>query len=70
MVHDLPIVSVLHIGEAVAGGDRFGLTVLGVGERVVARVNRSVSVHADQLISKLNGGLRQRLERTHEVSLH
>ena len=56
--------------RSVAGGDRFRLTVLGVGERVVARVNRSVSVHADQLISKLNGGLRQRLERTHEVSLH
>src|SRR5712692_1485786 len=36
MVHDLPIVAVLHIGEAVAGRDRFGFTVLRVGERIVA----------------------------------
>src|SRR5262249_6238267 len=67
VVDDLPVVAVLHIGQAVAGRNRFGFTVLGVGERVVATVDRGVSVDADQLVTELDGGLRQRLEGADEV---
>ena len=69
MVHNLTIVAVLHVGEAVAGGDRFSFTVLRVGKRVVARVDRGVPIYADQLVSEIDGGLRQRLEGAHEVGL-
>src|SRR5215469_7890433 len=55
------------IGQAVAGRNRFGFTVLGVGERVVATVDRGVSVDADQLVPELDGGLRQRLEGADKV---
>src|SRR6516225_6403187 len=51
VVDDFPVVAVLHIGEAVAGRNRFGFTVLGVGERVIAAVDRGVAVDADQLIT-------------------
>jgi hypothetical protein len=46
MVHDLTIVAVLHVG----------FTILSVGKRVVARVDRGVSIYADQLVSELDGG--------------
>src|SRR5262245_867493 len=61
------VVAVLHIGQAVAGRNRFGFTVLGVGERVVATVDRGVSVDTDQLVPDLDGRLRQRLEGADEV---
>src|SRR5262249_9616357 len=61
------VVAVLHIGQAVAGRNRFGFTVLGVGERVVATVDRGVSVDTDQLVPELDGRLRQRLEGADEV---
>src|SRR6516164_2739963 len=67
VVDDLPVVAVLHIGQAVAGRNRFGFTVLGVGERVVATVDRGVSVDADQLVPELDRRLRQRLEGADEV---
>src|SRR5215831_17300575 len=67
VVDDFPVVAVLHIGEAVAGRNRFGFPVLGVGERVVATVDGGVSVDADQLVTELDGGLRQRLEGADEV---
>src|SRR6516164_1385299 len=70
VVDDLPVVAVLHIGEAVAGRNRFGFTVLGVGERVIAAVDRGVSVDADQLVAELDGCLRQRLEGADEVGFH
>src|SRR5215472_10240829 len=67
VVDDLPVVAVLHIGQAVAGRNRFGFTVLGVGERVVATVDRGVSVDADQLVTELDGRLGQRLKGADEV---
>src|SRR5260370_38339824 len=70
MVDDLPVVAVLHIGEAVAGRNRFGFPVLGIGERVIAAVDRGVSVDADQLVAELDGRLRQRLEGADEEGFH
>src|SRR5712664_3057720 len=67
MVDGLPVVAVLHIGEAVAGRNRFGFTVFSVGERVIATVDRGVSVDADHLVTELDGRLRQRLEGADEV---
>src|SRR5262247_4107996 len=67
VVDDFPVVAVLHIGEAVAGRNRFGFPVLGVGERVIATVDSGVSVDADQLVAELDGRLRQRLEGADEV---
>src|SRR5262249_44165105 len=61
VVDDFPVVAVLHIGEAVAGRNRFGFPVLGVGERVIATVDSGVPVDADQLVTELDGRLRQRL---------
>ena len=46
MVDNLPVVAVLHIGEAVAGRNRFGFAVLDVGEGVIASVDSSVSIDA------------------------
>src|SRR5262245_54939169 len=69
MVHDLTIVTVLHKREAVAGGDRFSFAILRVGKRVVARVDRGVSVYADQLVSELDGKLWRCLKRPYEVGL-
>jgi hypothetical protein len=69
MVHDLTIVAVLHEGEAIAGGNRFSFTVLRVGKRVVAGVDRGISIYVDQLVSELDSGFRQRLEGAHEVGL-
>jgi hypothetical protein len=65
MVHDLTIVPVLHISEAVASGDRFGFTVLVVEERIVAGVDQ-FAIDADPLIPELNRGVRQRLEGAHD----
>src|SRR5262245_51904064 len=67
VIDDFPVVAVLHIGEAVAGRNRFGFPVFGVGERVVATVDSGVAVNADQLVTELDGRLRQRLEGADEV---
>jgi hypothetical protein len=58
VVDNFAIVAVFDIGEAVACRDRLGFAVFRVRERVVAGVDRSISVHADQLIAELDGGLR------------
>src|SRR5215470_2722427 len=70
VVDDFPFVAVLHISEAVAGRNRFGFTVLGIGEGVIATVHCVVPVDADQLVTELDGRLRQRLEGADEVGFH
>src|ERR1700730_17507343 len=70
VVDDFPVVAVLHIGEAVAGRNRFGFAVLGVGERVITAVHRGVSVDADQLVTELDSRLRHPLEGADEVGFH
>src|SRR5215467_8220042 len=67
VVDDFPVVAVLHIGEAVAGRNRFGFTVLGIGESVIATVHCVIPVDADQLVPELDRRLRQRLEGADEV---
>jgi hypothetical protein len=69
IVNDLPIAAILHIGEAIAGGDRFGFTVFRVGERVVASVDRGVTVDADQLIAELDGCPWQRVSRIAQAAI-
>jgi len=70
MVSDFTIVAFLHERETIAGRERFSLAVLRVGKRVVARVDRGISIYADKLLSEFDGEFRQRLEGTYEVRLH
>src|SRR5215204_3693936 len=67
VVHDHPVVAVLHIGEAVSGGQRLGLAILHVREGVIAGIDGGVAVHADQLISERDLDLRQRAKGTNEI---
>src|SRR5215813_11699230 len=67
VIHDHPALAVLHVGEAVTGGQRLGLAVLYVGERVVAVIDRGVAVHADQLLAVTDLDLRQCTEGTDEI---
>ena len=47
MVDNEPISAVVYIREAVARGEDFGLSVLDIGERIVARIYGSIAVYAD-----------------------
>src|SRR5262245_20002580 len=64
VVDDFPVVAVLHIGEAVAGRNRLGFPVFGVGERIVATVDSGVPVDADQLVTELDGATPGRRRRS------
>jgi hypothetical protein len=52
MIDNEPNVTILEEGEAIACWPAFGFSVLHIGKRVVAGVDRGGAVYADQLLSK------------------
>src|SRR6266516_675231 len=62
-----PIVAIFHIREAVARWKGFGLTVLHVGKRVIARVDCRVVMDPDNLITERDLELRESGESRHEI---
>ena len=67
MVDDQPTVAVLEVGEAVACGQALHLAILGIGECVLAGIDRGVAIHADQLITKGHLETGQNLEGRDKV---
>src|SRR6267154_1906211 len=52
MVDNEPILAALDVGEAVARRQAPSLSVLDIGKRVIAGVDRRAAIHADQLIAE------------------
>src|SRR6476619_4246304 len=67
MIDDHPLIHLLYKREAVAGGQRGRLPVSHVGKRVVASLDRGVSVDTNQLHTKGDLQMWQRSERGDEV---
>ena len=54
MVDNKPIFAALDVSEAVARRQALGLSVLNIRKRVIAGIDRRITVHADQLIAEGN----------------
>lgn len=52
MIDDEPIAAPLDVSEAVARRQAPGLSILDIGKRVTAGVNRRIAIHADQLVAE------------------
>ena len=63
MIHDHPVLALLHECEAIARWPRLGFPVLDVRESVVAGVDSGAAVDADQLLAERDLQTRQDLER-------
>ena len=67
MVNNQPTLAALEVGEAVARGQVLGLAVLDPRERVVARIDRRITVDPDQLITEDDFAARQSFEGGYEI---
>src|SRR5215470_12058538 len=67
MIDDEPSTAVLDVGETVARRQGLLLSIVAVGKRVIAGVDRRVAVHSDQLVAKRNLEAWKNLESRHEV---
>src|SRR2546427_13220991 len=66
MIHDHPVLALLHECEAIARRQRLGLPVLDARECVVAGVDSGAAIDADQLLAERDLQTRQDLERRDE----
>src|SRR6266496_6257919 len=67
MIHDHPVLTLLHECEAITRWQRLRFAVLDIRERVVAGVDRGVAINADQLLAECDLETGQDLERRDEV---
>src|SRR4029450_8970707 len=67
MVDDEPAITTLDVSEAVARWPGLALSVLDIGERVIAGIDRCNVVDADQLIAEGHFEAWKRLEGCHEI---
>jgi hypothetical protein len=67
VVDDHPTLAVPDVGKAVSRGQVLRLTILDIGEGVVAGIDRRIPVHADQLIAEGDFETGQNLEGGNEI---
>src|SRR5262245_54584124 len=67
VVDDEPVIATLDVREAVARRPGLALSVLDIGERVIAGIDRCTVVYADQLIAEGHFEAWKRLEGGHEI---
>src|ERR1700722_18138713 len=67
MVDNKPVLAVLYVSEAVARGEYLCFSVLDVGKRIIAGINRRTAVNADQLIAERNFEAGKNPKGGHEI---
>src|ERR1700722_6266679 len=67
MVDNKPVLAVLYVSESVWRGEYLCFSVLDVGKRIIAGINRRTAVNADQLIAERNFEAGKNPKGGHEI---